>query len=84
MVGVPASKFCCRPSLSVLLVYVPGNHVSSYAGCHIHSVSENYNAEGFTKSSCELLEEGTIERGVDVGYAFILWVEKLCLPVLFV
>jgi hypothetical protein len=35
MVGVPTSKFCCRPSLSVILVYVPGKHVSSYAGCRI-------------------------------------------------
>ena len=70
MVGVPASKFCCRPSLFVLLVSVPGNHASC-------------NAEGFTKSSWELSEEGTIERGVDVEYAFIPWVGKLRLPVLF-
>jgi hypothetical protein len=83
MVGVPASKLCCRQSLSVLLVYVPGNHASSYVGCRVHRFSENCNAEGFMKSSWELSEEGTIGWGVDVGYAFILWVGKLRLPVLF-
>jgi hypothetical protein len=83
MVGVPASKFCCRPSLSVPLVSVPGKHASSYAGCRVHSFSENCNAEGFTKSSWELSEEGTIGQGVATGYAFILWVGKLRLPVLF-
>jgi hypothetical protein len=70
MVGVPASKFYCRPSLYVLLVSVPGNHASC-------------NAEGFTKSSWEPSEEGTIRRGVVAVDAFILWVGKLCLPVLF-
>jgi hypothetical protein len=63
MVAVP-------PSLSVLLVYVPGKHVSC-------------NAKGFTKSSWEPSEEGTIGRGLYVGYAFILWVGTLRLPVLF-
>jgi hypothetical protein len=70
MVGVPASKFCCKASLFVLLVSVPGNHVSC-------------NAKGFMKSSWEPLEEGTIRQGVVAGDAFILWVEKLCLPILF-
>jgi hypothetical protein len=83
MVGVPASKFCCRPSLSVLLVSVPGNHASSYVDCRVHRFSDNCNAEAFTKRSWELSEEGTIGWGVDAGYAFILWVGKLCLPVLF-
>jgi hypothetical protein len=72
MVGVPASKFCCRPSLSVLLISVPGNHASSYAGCRVHSYFENSNAEGFT-----------IRRGVDAENAFILWVGKLRPPVVF-
>jgi hypothetical protein len=63
MVAVP-------PSLSMLLVYVPGKHASC-------------NAEGFTKSSWEPSEEGTIRRGLYAGYAFILWVGTLRLPVLF-
>jgi hypothetical protein len=63
MVAVP-------PSLFVLLVCVPGNHVPC-------------NVEGFTKISWEPSEEGTIERGMYAGYAFILWVGTLCLPVLF-
>ena len=63
MVAVP-------PSLSMLLVSIPGKHVSC-------------NAEGFTKSSWETLEEGTIGRGLYAGYAFILWLGTLHLPVLF-
>jgi hypothetical protein len=58
------------PSLFVLLVSVPGKHVSC-------------NAEGFTKSSWEPLEEGTIKRGQYAGYAFILWVGTLRLHILF-
>jgi len=58
------------PSLSVLLVFVPRKH-------------ESCNAEGFTKSSWEPSEEGTIGRGLYPGYAFILWVGTLRLPVLF-
>jgi hypothetical protein len=61
----------------VLLIYVPRNHVSSYVGCHVHSYFENCNAEGFSKTSSELLEEGTIRRGVEAGNDFILWVGKL-------
>jgi hypothetical protein len=72
MVGVPASKFCCRPSLSVLLIFVPGNHASSYASCCVHSYFKNSNVEGFT-----------IHRGVDAENAFILWVGKLRPPVVF-
>jgi hypothetical protein len=63
MVAVP-------PSLFVLLVSIPGNHVSC-------------NAESFTKSIWEPSEEGTIGWGLYVGYAFILWVGTLRLPVLF-
>jgi hypothetical protein len=67
----------------VLLVYVPGNNASSYGGCRIHSFSENCNAEAFTKSGWELLEDRTIGWGVDAVYASTLWVGKLCLPVFF-
>jgi hypothetical protein len=63
MVAVP-------PSLSVLLVSVPGKHVSC-------------NAEGSMKSSSDPSEEGIIGRGLYAGYAFILWVGTLHLPVLF-
>jgi len=58
------------PSLSMLLVFVPGKHASC-------------NEEGFTKNSWEPSEQGPIERGLYVGYAFILWVGTLRLPVLF-
>jgi hypothetical protein len=58
MVGVPASKFCCRSSLSVLLIYVSGNHASSYAECNVHSYLQNCNAKGFSKSSWKLLWVG--------------------------
>jgi hypothetical protein len=63
MVAVP-------PYLSVLLVSIPGKHVSC-------------NAEGFMKSSWEPSEEGTIGWGLYAGYAFILWVGTLHLPILF-
>jgi hypothetical protein len=58
------------PSLSVLLVYVLGKHASC-------------NSKGFMKSSWEPSEEGTIGRGLYVGYSFILWVGTLRLPILF-
>jgi hypothetical protein len=58
------------PYLFVLLFFVPGKHLS-------------FNAEGFTKSSWEPSEEGTIGWGLYVGYAFILWVGTLHLPILF-
>jgi hypothetical protein len=67
----------------VLLDSVLGNNASSYGGCHVHSFSENCNAEGFTKSIWELSEEGTIEWGVDVVYASTLWAGKLRLPIFF-
>ena len=35
MVGVPASKFCCRTSFFVVLFFVPGNHAFSYANFHV-------------------------------------------------
>jgi hypothetical protein len=71
MVGVPASKFYCGPSLSVLLIFVPGNHASSYGSCDVHIFYKNCNVEGFTKSSSERSEEGTIWWGVDAGNDFI-------------
>jgi hypothetical protein len=67
----------------VLFISVPGNHASSYAGCDVHSCLENCNVKGFSKSSSKLLEEGTIGWSVDAGNAFILWVEKLRPPVVF-
>jgi hypothetical protein len=68
----------------VLLICVPRNHASSYVGCHVYSYLENYNAEGFSKSSLELSQEETIHRGVDAGNDFILWVGKLRPVVAFV
>jgi hypothetical protein len=46
----------CRSSLSVLLIYVPGNHASSYADNDVHSCLENCNAKGFSKNSCRRRE----------------------------
>jgi len=67
----------------MLLVSVHGNNASSYGGYRVHIFSENYNAEGFMKSSWELSEKGTISWGVDAVYASTLWAEKLRLPIFF-
>jgi hypothetical protein len=68
----------------VFLIFVLGNHASSYAGCHAHSYFKNCNAEGFLKTSLELSQEGTIHRGVEAGNAFILWIGKMRPPIVFV